>query len=42
MENTESQGFSWPGFAAGLVGGAILFILTIYFVKATMFSLTAA
>lgn len=38
----ETQGFSWCGFATGFVGGAILFLLTIYFVKATMFSLTAA
>lgn len=42
QETNEKQGFCWGGFAAGFVGGAILFLLTIYFVKVTMYSLTAA
>lgn len=47
MENTEvvekeGGSFSWPGCIAGFVVGVILFWLTIMFIKATMFSLTAA
>ena len=41
-EVQEESKFSWTGFAVGFVGGAVLFLITIYVVKALMFSRTAA
>lgn len=41
QEKDESK-FSWSGFIVGLIVGGVLFLLTIWIVKALMFSLTAA
>ena len=38
----ESSKFSWPGFIAGLIVGAILFWLTTQVIVTLMFSRTAA